>query len=285
MEERNKDLQLLSYSNAERGENDRKWVTMRNVELAAETRLRLNIRLPEQRPNPFRDKCRVSEAHLLCGLRFNNWHYNSISHHYLAEWWCCRDGVSEGKEQREWEEDGERTVNAEGTVRIHSCVQAANSHAWLVLYCRYTTVNVLSVRLIVWFHAGAQLCTCNVSTVTICCHISPWRTECGHKCSQQSFSVVSDMEIHQHSWMIHKALLFSPTRQRIFQGGWGRCFDRFKGAGGEGLSASHCVAHKLSGVTEVYNKTPWGKEYRGGKKQAALKKDKNNKIWLHSRPY
>lgn len=108
-QERNKDLQLLSYSNAERGENDRKWVTMRNAELAAETRLRLNIGLPEQRPNPFRDKCRVSEAHLLCGLRFNNWHYNSISHHYLAVWWCCRDGVSEGKEQREWEEDGERT--------------------------------------------------------------------------------------------------------------------------------------------------------------------------------
>lgn len=61
-----------------------KCVTMRNAELVAETRLRLNIGLAEQRPNPFRDKCRVSEAHLLCGPRFNNWHYNSISHHYRA---------------------------------------------------------------------------------------------------------------------------------------------------------------------------------------------------------
>lgn len=205
---------------------------MRNAELVAETRLRLNIGLPEQRPNPFRDKCRVSEAHLLCGPRFNNWHYNSISHHYLAVWWCRRDGVSEGKEQQEWEEGGVRTVNTEGTFTLHSCVRAAHGRARVVLHCRYTTVNVLSVGEIVWFHAGAQLCTCSVSTVTICCHISPWRTECGHKCSQQPFSVVSDMEIHQHSWMIHKALLFSPTRQRIFQGGWGRCFDRFKGAGG-----------------------------------------------------
>lgn len=129
MEERNQDPRLLSYSSAERGENDRKWVTMRNAELAAETRLRLNIGLPEQRPNPFRDKCRVSEAHLLCGPRFNNWHYNSISHHYRAVRWSCRDGVSEGKEQREWEEGGKWTVNAEGTLRIHSCEQAANSHA------------------------------------------------------------------------------------------------------------------------------------------------------------
>lgn len=48
----------------------------------AEAGVRLNIGLPEQRPNPFRDKCRVSEAHLLCGLRFTNWHYNSIPHHY-----------------------------------------------------------------------------------------------------------------------------------------------------------------------------------------------------------
>lgn len=96
-EERKEGLQLLSDGNTESGENDRKWVTMRNAELAAETRLRLNIGLPEQRPNPFRDKCRVSEAHLLCGLRFNNWHYNSISHHYLAVWRRCRDGGQRGK--------------------------------------------------------------------------------------------------------------------------------------------------------------------------------------------
>lgn len=109
---------------------------MRNAELVAETRLRLNIGLPEQRPNPFRDKCRVSEAHLLCGPRFNNWHYNSISHHYLAVRWCRRDGVSEGKEQQEWEEDGVRTVNTEGTFRLHSCMRAAHGHARSVLYCR-----------------------------------------------------------------------------------------------------------------------------------------------------
>lgn len=165
----------------------------------------------------------------------------------------------------EREEDGEWTVNAEGTFRIHSCVQAANSHAWLVLYCRYMTMNVLSVPMIVWFHAGAQLCTCNVSTVTICCHISPWRTECGHKCSQQSFSVVSDMEIHQHSWMIHKALLFSPTRQRIFQGGWGRCFDRFKGAGGR-VFRLPTASHTNSLVLQKCIIRPLEEKSTGGKR-------------------
>lgn len=48
---------------------------------------------------------------------------------------------------------------------------------------------------------------------------------------------------------------------------------REPGGWGEGLSASHCVAHKLSGVTEVYNKTPRGKEYRGvGEEARSLKK-------------
>ncbi|KAI4798045.1 hypothetical protein KUCAC02_023607, partial [Chaenocephalus aceratus] len=28
--------------------------------------------------------------------------------------------------------------------------------------------------------------SCDVSTVTVCCHISRWRIECGHKCSQQA---------------------------------------------------------------------------------------------------
>lgn len=58
-------------------------------------------------------------------------------------------GVSEGKEQREWEEDGERRLNAEGTFGIHSCVQAANPHARLRLRRRYTTASVLGARLIV----------------------------------------------------------------------------------------------------------------------------------------
>lgn len=94
------------------GENDRKCVTMRDAELPAETGVRLNIGLPEQRPNPLRDKCRVSEAHLLCGLRFNNWHYNSISHHYRA---VPEIGSAREKEQREWEEEGGMMETAQDT--------------------------------------------------------------------------------------------------------------------------------------------------------------------------
>lgn len=50
--------------------------------------------------------------------------------------------------------------------------------------------------------------------------------------------------------------LFRSTRQRICQGGCGRCFDRFKGAKRRGSWLPTAKHTDFSSVTEAYNKTP-----------------------------
>lgn len=120
--------------------HDSIFVTMRS-RAAAREGVRLNIGLAEQRPNPFRDKCKVSEAHLLWGPRFNNWHYNSISHHYLAALSHCNAGVGLGKAEtvatgkRWWKPQRTWRVNCilSGTVYIPRTLQCPISATYQIV--------------------------------------------------------------------------------------------------------------------------------------------------------